>query len=207
MSQIEGESCPKCEEKITKEKDGVCCDGSCGQAFHTKCVQLQVKEVEIIKKNDNVQFICDVCQAFCLKTINNKLNSIYDYLYKLDSRTAETLKLVTEKNESSGASDVYYDATQKSTVSGKEREQNARQQTERKKNTNEAITEREKRLAARNKNQTQKSNEPETAAENTPTQASNVHAATTANAENINTQQSSGNKKEAVNKNKEKMVE
>lgn len=87
MSQKEGDICSKCEQNIEKEKDGVVCDGVCGQSFHTKYMQLQAKEVEIIKKNDNVQFICDVCQAFCLKTINNKLTSIFDYLHKLDTRT------------------------------------------------------------------------------------------------------------------------
>lgn len=91
--------CPKCDEEVKREKDRITCEGGCEQQFHIECVHLQAKEIEIIKNNENIQIICDVCQAFCLKTVNNKFNGVYEYLYKLDKRTSDILKLLAQKNE------------------------------------------------------------------------------------------------------------
>lgn len=93
------QECPKCEEVIKREKEGITCEGGCGQLFHTVCVHLQANEIEIINNNENIQFICDVCQAFCLKTVNNKFDGVYEYLFKLDKRTQDILNLLKQKNE------------------------------------------------------------------------------------------------------------
>lgn len=99
MSQIEGEICSKCEQTIKKETDGIYCDGLCGEVMHADCVFLKAAEIKVIKENENVNFICDVCQRYNLKTINNKFNGLYDYLYKLDKRTQEILNTLKEKKD------------------------------------------------------------------------------------------------------------
>lgn len=141
--------CAKCEENIKKEKDGIACDGGCSKVYHTACVHLQAKEIELIKNNENIQFICDVCQAFCLKTINNKLNGIYDYLYKLNERTIETLNLVKESNENQKKSEATkVIASNENDTEKKSEDENTRKRSNAKK-TNGELSHREKRQQKR----------------------------------------------------------
>lgn len=136
MSQSQQDDCPKCEEKIKKDKDGIICDG-CTQAFHITCVQ----------KNDNIQFICDACQVFCLKTINNKLNGLFDYLFKIDQRSKETNEIETTN------------ATQNKSIKQKN-ETNTNKQSDAKHNgAVNKKSERETRSSVRNAVRTQKSSE------------------------------------------------
>lgn len=96
--------CMRCSEEIKKETDGIQCDGVCDQHVHNLCAFLEESEVHAINENENIHYLCDKCQENSLKTINNKLNGIFEYLYKLDKRTKiifdlmEATKSVCEKN-------------------------------------------------------------------------------------------------------------
>lgn len=96
----EPDICMKCKDAIKAENDGIECSGVCNRAIHLTCAFLGDSEAQIIAENDNIHYICDECEENCLKKINNKINGLYEYLYKLDERTASILKILNERNDS-----------------------------------------------------------------------------------------------------------
>lgn len=94
-----GETCAKCENGISKESDGITCNGGCDQPFHIGCVAVSERERTLIDKNDNIQFVCDSCQVFCLKEINSKINKLFDFMHNLNYRSDQMSSVIKEINE------------------------------------------------------------------------------------------------------------
>lgn len=93
-------TCPKCDESIKKESEGITCDGGCGQVLHLLCSEISEREKSLIQKNDNIQFLCDTCKSFSLKAISNIMNGIFGYMKVMDERQSEMSKTLEEMKES-----------------------------------------------------------------------------------------------------------
>lgn len=91
--------CIACQQNIETNEEEVKCDGVCGKKIHAQCAFLNAKEVKILNEHENIQYICDTCTTFSLRTVNNKINGIYEYLYKIDKRTQDIIEILNNKNK------------------------------------------------------------------------------------------------------------
>lgn len=56
------ENCKKCNDRfIGKAKIKIKCGGFCEQVFHEKCTRLPEYDLNIVRSNKNIAFICDDC--------------------------------------------------------------------------------------------------------------------------------------------------
>lgn len=153
--------CMRCSEEIKKETDGIQCDGVCDQHVHNLCAFLEESEVHAINENENIHYLCDKCQENSLKTINNKLNGIFEYLYKLDKRTKnifdlmEATKSVCEKNVNTVQPQEQQTKKRDSDTISDKKEKN--KSKERQATTDESDTNKEKQNKSKN-NDKQKKN-------------------------------------------------
>lgn len=98
-NEVVTSECIACQQNIVAPEESVKCDGVCGKEIHTQCAFLNTKEVKIINQHENIQYICDICITFSLRTMNNKINGIYEYLYNIDKRTQAIIEILNNKNK------------------------------------------------------------------------------------------------------------
>lgn len=75
--------CIVCTTNIISTARVIKCDGICGNNIHVDCAFLNKQITDEISGNDNVHFICDNCNKFSLKALNNKIDGLYQYLYQI----------------------------------------------------------------------------------------------------------------------------
>lgn len=64
------EECGKCKGKI--KQNLIQCEGICKRKFHPECVDLDIEEVHLIRKNNNIKWFCDSCIFYLDSTTNMK---------------------------------------------------------------------------------------------------------------------------------------
>lgn len=101
----DSDACLSCMLPIVKESEAICCNGTCDKSIHVACAHITIALAKAIKESDNIGYICDVCVSHSMKTLNNKINGIYEYLYRIEAKCAanqtkseDTDKIVTETN-------------------------------------------------------------------------------------------------------------
>lgn len=167
-------NCMSCHTEITDARDCFECDGACNRYIHIDCTHIEKKYLPVFEKCENAFYVCDECSVNGLKSINNKVNGLYQHMFKVHDKlraqgeeikklvevikqTNETLKkLKSERGES----------TQTPTASS-----TAAKQSNEKKNTNKT-----------------------TANDN------NVHASTSSNKNNNNEKQSNNSSEKSHKK-------
>lgn len=100
QNNADTKTCLSCMHEIGKKERTIQCDGACGELIHIDCAHLTDTATKAINDFDNIQYICDTCVNFSLRSINNKLNGIYQFLYNIiDSSKKSDAELATIKNE------------------------------------------------------------------------------------------------------------
>lgn len=85
--------CLSCHLEIENNNDAIACDGACDKYIHIDCTHIEKKYVPIFNKYDNAIYVCDDCQRNGLKTINNKVNGLYQQLLRIQQKWEERDKL------------------------------------------------------------------------------------------------------------------
>lgn len=84
--------CGACNKQVNDKEDSIICDGVCANVIHVDCTHLGKNAIKAIRENESVNFICDTCSSFSLRTISNKIDGMYKYLYEMNNRTKENQK-------------------------------------------------------------------------------------------------------------------
>lgn len=77
--------CNKCSVKV-KSDNSIKCNGCCGKFFHFKCLEISIKDAQIILNIEGVKWFCESCNAVvnCMldikKDINDFKNSVLEEL-------------------------------------------------------------------------------------------------------------------------------
>ncbi|XP_031622430.1 uncharacterized protein LOC116340217 [Contarinia nasturtii] len=90
------EMCLSCMNEIGKREKTIRCNGACGKKIHIDCTHLENSAIVILEKNDNIHYICDTCERFSMKTINNKIDGLFKFIYEINDRTKKSEKEQSE---------------------------------------------------------------------------------------------------------------
>lgn len=89
--------CIVCTTNILSNSRAVKCSGVCEKYIHVDCAFLNKQIVDEISDNENLHYICDSCNRCSLRALNNRIDGLYQYLYKLSDTNKEILTIVNEK--------------------------------------------------------------------------------------------------------------
>lgn len=90
--------CMVCTTNIVSNSRAVKCSGVCAKFIHVDCAFLDKQIVDEIAANENLHYICDSCNKFSLRALNNRIDGLYQYLFQLSDTNKEILKIVNEKS-------------------------------------------------------------------------------------------------------------
>ena len=87
----EEELCGKCKKKFDKgQQDEIGCEGVCQKWFHSKCVKISGPEMQLIKKNTQLKWMCEDCNGQYVHLIDTSIK-------KIMNEVMETMKLNMEQ--------------------------------------------------------------------------------------------------------------
>lgn len=79
----EEETCLCCNEEIDTVSEFINCNSVCKRRIHIDCAHVSSSAVKAIRDFDNINYTCDNCSRFAIPAINNKIDGMYQYLYKI----------------------------------------------------------------------------------------------------------------------------
>lgn len=78
--------CGHCSDAIQRKQAKLLCDGVCGCYIHMDCADVTKEQILMIEEHDNIQFWCHSCKTNSIKSVNNKIDGIYELLYRLEKK-------------------------------------------------------------------------------------------------------------------------
>ena len=80
------ENCPICENTV-KIENGIQCSGLCGKIYHTKCMDFQGKDLQIMRNTKGLRWFCTNCLP------------LLDFIFKIQNDLNDFKKAVKEDLE------------------------------------------------------------------------------------------------------------
>ncbi len=78
--------CGKCKKSSRNDQLDIKCAGICNKTFHKKCLLLSDYDVDLIRKNNGIHFVCDECTSKfeIIRKNNDKMVKIMDKINLLN---------------------------------------------------------------------------------------------------------------------------
>lgn len=84
--------CGHCNDAIQRKQDKLLCDGVCGCYIHMDCADITKEQMSMIESHENIEFVCHSCRTNSIKAVNNKVDGIYELLYRLENKVDELVR-------------------------------------------------------------------------------------------------------------------
>lgn len=97
------DGCLSCGEEIGAGEEKLECNSVCDRSVHLSCTQMGKTVLKAVMENENIGYTCDDCISNSLKTVNNKVNGIFSFLYRFETKLNDIQNNVDEMKLSMNA--------------------------------------------------------------------------------------------------------